>query len=300
MTDRPPPFSALRAVEAASRHRSFTWAAKELRITHSAVSQSIRRLEAELGTPLFQRKGGAMEPSEAALRLAESYHDAARSLDRTLREITGGSRAGVLTVAMPADFGRLWFGAKLARLAEAMPDLRIEVRTTGSRDHDADSDVVIDLAPTEGREADVVGPELLCFPACSPDFLAARRLDSPRHVVRAPLIAGGACDWGGWTEHFAVASRPPAYAFDDAGMALDAAARGAGVALTHLFAAEGHLENGRLVALPFAVPTGRHLLLSAGPGQADLAARFAMWLRLEASRSLALQQARMQKSLTAK
>ena len=85
MTERSPPFTALRAVEAASRHRSFTAAARELQITHSAVSQSIRRLETELGARLFERKGGAMEPSEAALRLAQTYSEAEEALTRILR-----------------------------------------------------------------------------------------------------------------------------------------------------------------------------------------------------------------------
>jgi len=84
-----PPFTSLRALEAASRHRSFSSAARELNVTHSAVSQSIRRLEAELGTTLFERKGSAMEPSSAALRLARSYAEAAEALEAAILEVAG-------------------------------------------------------------------------------------------------------------------------------------------------------------------------------------------------------------------
>ena len=84
-----PPFTSLRALEAASRHRSFTSAARELKVTHSAVSQSIRRLEAVLGTTLFERRGAAMEPSEAALRLAKSYAEAAEALEAAIHEVIG-------------------------------------------------------------------------------------------------------------------------------------------------------------------------------------------------------------------
>jgi DNA-binding transcriptional LysR family regulator len=293
MSDRPPPFSALRAVEAASRHRSFTWAAKELQITHSAVSQSIRRLEADLGTMLFERKGGAMEPSEAALRLAETYSEAAQALDRTLREITG-SDDGALAVSMPAEFGRLWFGGKLARLAEAVPDLRIEVRTGDLGAKDRPSDVEIEFAMAEGPAPSDAVTEVLSFPVCSPAFAARKDLARPREVLRSPLISVGGLGWDRWAAHFEVAARAPANVFDDMGMALEAAAQGTGVALTHLFAAEAQLDSGRLVALPLEAPSGLRLAVSAKAqgGKADLIARFAMWFRLEVGRSLALHTAR--------
>jgi LysR family glycine cleavage system transcriptional activator len=45
MVDRGPPFAALRNLEAASRLRSYSLAGDELGVTHSAVSQAVRRLE---------------------------------------------------------------------------------------------------------------------------------------------------------------------------------------------------------------------------------------------------------------
>lgn len=45
----------LRTFEVAGRHLSFTLAAEDLCITTSAVSQQVRKLEEELGIPLFER-----------------------------------------------------------------------------------------------------------------------------------------------------------------------------------------------------------------------------------------------------
>ncbi|MEO1662989.1 MAG: LysR family transcriptional regulator, partial [Pseudomonadota bacterium] len=49
-----PPLNALRAFEAAARHESFSRAAEELGVSHSAISRHVRGLEARLGVQLFR------------------------------------------------------------------------------------------------------------------------------------------------------------------------------------------------------------------------------------------------------
>lgn len=63
MADRGPPFAALRALEAACRLKSYSLAGDELGVTHSAVSQSVRRLEQAYGQRLFWRHGTGMSQS---------------------------------------------------------------------------------------------------------------------------------------------------------------------------------------------------------------------------------------------
>jgi LysR family glycine cleavage system transcriptional activator len=56
-----PSLNGLRAFEAAARHLSFTRAAEELNVTQTAISHLIRRLEEQLGIPLFVRRNRALE-----------------------------------------------------------------------------------------------------------------------------------------------------------------------------------------------------------------------------------------------
>ena len=291
MSDRSPPFTALRAVEAASRHRSFTGAARELQITHSAVSQSIRRLETELGARLFERKGGAMEPSDAALRLAQTYSEAEEALSRTLREILAPNATSILSLVMPAAFGRQWFAGKLGRLSEALPDVEVQVRTQGDA---ADADVRLAWTPKASKTS--LG-ELTYLPLCIP--AQAERFGSVAAIAGSALIADDTGGWDAWAARWTPGVKPPrAHAFDDAGMALEAAARGGGVVLSNVFAAEPYLASGRLAALGFEAPAGTWLdvQVKADPGAAEAAERLVLWLRLEVRRTLALAHGLMKRS----
>ncbi len=70
MADATPPFAALRGLEAACRLQSYSRTGEELGVTHSAVGQTVRRLERAYGQVLFHREGMQMAPSAAALACA--------------------------------------------------------------------------------------------------------------------------------------------------------------------------------------------------------------------------------------
>jgi DNA-binding transcriptional LysR family regulator len=82
---------------AALEHGSFSAAAEELHLAQPSLSEQVRRLEAELGVPLFQRVGRGLTPTQAGLALrphAERVLDAveaARESVVAVRELRGGT-----------------------------------------------------------------------------------------------------------------------------------------------------------------------------------------------------------------
>ena len=60
----------LRVLQAVARHGSVTAAAAELRVTTSAVSQQLTKLERESGTTLVERSGRGIRLTDAAQLLA--------------------------------------------------------------------------------------------------------------------------------------------------------------------------------------------------------------------------------------
>jgi DNA-binding transcriptional LysR family regulator len=55
----------LRTLDAIARHGSFTRAAEELHLAQSALSQQVRRLEAELGVDLLTRTSRSVSVTDA-------------------------------------------------------------------------------------------------------------------------------------------------------------------------------------------------------------------------------------------
>lgn len=201
MAQRPPPFAALRALEAACRHRGYSAAAAELDVTHSAISQSVRRLEEETGVKLFIRRGAAMEPTPASLALAAAYADAARSVGLALMRASDPSPNG-LALNAPAQLARMWLTPLLPDLAQRFPALRLSLRTEAADD---DCDLSIQAEPPRaGHEAEALGDSLSArmaaargelVPVCAEVSLEGRplwlawRADHPKAALIRPLVA---------------------------------------------------------------------------------------------------------------
>jgi DNA-binding transcriptional LysR family regulator len=94
----------LRCVEAVARHRHFTRAADELHVSQSALSHQVSRLEAELGTALFERTSRRVRPTEAGLAIAARARRVLAEVDGARDEID--QLRGVLR-------GRIWIGPLL-------------------------------------------------------------------------------------------------------------------------------------------------------------------------------------------
>ncbi len=80
-----PSLSLLRAFDATAQHGSFAEAGRVLNVTHAAVTQAVRALEAELGVALVRRMGrtvGLTEAGEGLARsLAEGFGTVAHGID---------------------------------------------------------------------------------------------------------------------------------------------------------------------------------------------------------------------------
>src|SRR5580704_6298343 len=97
-----PPLAALRTFEAAARKLSFAEAAHELCVTPAAVSHQIKRLEAHLGVPLFERHNRSVTLTPTGVQFAATLHTLFAALNHALTQIKESSGPGIRISALPS------------------------------------------------------------------------------------------------------------------------------------------------------------------------------------------------------
>ncbi|MBI5105653.1 MAG: LysR family transcriptional regulator [Solirubrobacterales bacterium] len=132
----------LRTIAAVARHGSFTRAADELHLAQSAISQQIRRLEAELGCQVFRRTSRSVElTAEGRLVLdyahrvlseVEGLHNELEELSGLLRgdlKLGGMYPTGMYDLAdVLADFHERHPGVKIHMLEDTQDELLAMLR----------------------------------------------------------------------------------------------------------------------------------------------------------------------------
>lgn len=123
----------LRLFVAAARHASLVLAAETCHVTPSAMSRAIQRLEAELGTPLFDRVGKGLALNDAGIRLRQHALDVLALIEQTRSEFAGSGFRIQCRVAAPPLLQRLFGTALAAALVDRYPDSSIAFESAFER-----------------------------------------------------------------------------------------------------------------------------------------------------------------------
>jgi LysR family transcriptional regulator, glycine cleavage system transcriptional activator len=250
---RLPPLGALRAFEAAARHLSFTAAAAELCVTQAAISHQVRQLEDWLGARLFERRGHALTLTEKG---AAYLPELSASLDRisaaTLR--LHEPAAGPLRITALPSFASRWLVPRLDRFHARHPEIDLKVVSSSDPwpfiSDGFELGIRSGLGRWTGLKADLIAREMLS-PLCSPSLaIGPPPLREPADLRGMRLLHDEPKSaWRHWCEHAGVdgIDTNAGIAFNDAGLLLQAAVQGQGVALGRLVLAADDIEAGRLV-----------------------------------------------------
>jgi DNA-binding transcriptional LysR family regulator len=169
---------------AVAEGRSFSVAARALRLTPSAVSKAVAKAEARLGARLVQRTTRRVSLTDLGQAYVERGRTLLAELDEIEREVTARDDTvrGSLRVAAPAIYGALRVAPLVARFQREYPQVDVDLRC---------NDDVVDLVQDRVDLA-------LRLIAAPPAGVVARRLEpdrhglyaSPAYLERSPRVRG--------------------------------------------------------------------------------------------------------------
>ncbi len=246
---------------AVAEHRSFRRAAAELQVSPSALSHSLRGLEARLGGRLLNRTTRSVALTAAGARLAARLSPAFATVDDALAEARDeaeelGGRIRITTMEHGAQvlmsdvvaFQRLHQGVELELVVDvALIDLAADGFDAGVR--------LREQVPPD-MVAVSIGPTTSFAAAASPDYLA--RYGEPltpsdllaHRCIRQRLSNGTIYRWEMEVDGRDVVINPPGTLVTNSSAAIvGAAVAGAGVCFVPEHHVRSHIEAGRLTRI---------------------------------------------------
>jgi DNA-binding transcriptional LysR family regulator len=122
-------FEKLKIFYVVYKNRSIQRAAEELNVTRSAISQSLKQLEGEMGVSFFLRDSKKFQPTSQADELYRIVEPFVNELTSTLQSFESGRKtiAGHIRVGAPLDFGSGHLTKLIAQFRQRYPQVSFEL-----------------------------------------------------------------------------------------------------------------------------------------------------------------------------
>ena len=174
---------------------NFSAAAERLGLTRSAVSQGIRRLEADIGHPLFLRTTRSVRLTEQGAAMRARVSHALQELHDAVEEVSTSSESprGLLRVAASSIAERFLSGPLIASFCDRYPEITLDVVVT-----DDEFDIVAAGFDAGVRLAEAIEHDMIAVPltgdqkevaVATPAYLARHGVpEHPRDLVKHRCI----------------------------------------------------------------------------------------------------------------
>ena len=286
-------YDSLRVFHLAARHRSLTAAAEALNLTKGAVSHQIKRLEEQLGFPVFTREHRGVALTEKGERLWRTAHTAFGALEREIADLQERETLRI-TVGLATYVASRWLSPRLMTFMAAHP--RIALRLQPLIDLIDLERHGIDLAIRwgKGNWRDLQIERLLHCPAFpTAGGAIAKRLaeaDWRTAILGMPLLhdRDGSNAWRDWHEAAGLPYRPmhDELVIPDPNVRVQAVIDGQGIALNDRLI-QDEITAGRLARISDVELSDYGYFLAYPPGALERPAlkAFHDWILLEAAAS---------------
>lgn len=286
-----PPLSALRAFEAYAETGSVQRAGEALNVSHAAVSQQIRNLEAHLNVTLLDRAGRQAQLTDEGRALADVVTASFENISSEVKKLTTRDEERPLLVSTTPSFAANWLVPRLADFRAKHPKVNVVIDANPSLSElgPGGADVALRFGRGEwsGLEAQLLVTTCRVAVA-APSFICDDCPTSPADLANFPLLQEvGTSESSLWLEkHGVCGAGKGGVTVLPGNLTIDAARRGQGITVTAQIWVQEDLDSGRLVKLfEDDEDFGYYMVTRSGVHRASLKL-FLKWLRAQAKSSV--------------
>lgn len=255
-----------------------------LNVSHAAISQQVRALEADLGVQLVDRSGRRTSLTTDGAQLAQSLERAFSSIYATISELRVDN-GRPLQVTLTPSFGMRWLMPRISDFRHRNPEVEIMLNPTVD---------IVDLAPGgvdvairfgngrwAGLDAEMLLPTSFAIVGAK-SLVGSTSINEPRDILGLPWLQEyGTNEMTSWLRNQGVVSLKSERIIHMPGfMLLDALMNGEGISVVAQALVEKEIESGALVVLfeDTDDTTGYHIVTRRGVLRPATRA-FVHWLR---------------------
>jgi LysR family transcriptional regulator, glycine cleavage system transcriptional activator len=282
-----PPLTALRAFAALAETGGTVAAGARLNVSHAAVSQQVKQLEAHLGVALVDRTGRQLRLTAEGRDLADALSLGFVAIARAVETLTGADADRPLQISTTPSFAAHWLMPCLSAFRQAHPQINLMIDPTPRMVTLEPGGIDIALRYGTGQWPGLEAELLFRSPivaVAAPQLVEGKRIDYPADLADLPWLQEfGTNEASDWLRRRGVVKERAAGLVQVPGnLLLDGLRNGQGVAVTVREWVRQDITAGRLRLLfEDAEDSGYYIVTR--PGVLRLPAKaFVTWLRREA------------------
>lgn len=248
-----PPLSALRAFQAVAEAGGYAPASRTLNVTHAAVAQQVRALEAHLGVALVIRAGRGMALTAEGEDLARALSEGFGQIQTGVEQLRGGQNRPV-RISLTPSFASQWLMPRLKDFWDRHPDIALslhpDARVLDLRREGMDVGLRYGNGAWPGVTAQFLAPARLAV-ACAPGLLNGRAVLGHNEMQDMEWFLTR--DWPEQENYLVSLGLNPAALsrteFNSEDLSLAAARQGLGLVVESYALIEDDIAEGRLVLI---------------------------------------------------
>ncbi|GAB4348964.1 MAG: transcriptional regulator GcvA [Oricola sp.] len=283
-----PSLNSLRAFSAVADTLNFSRAGRALNVSHAAISQQVRALEAQLEVSLVVRHGRGVTLTPEGQELARSLEESFQGIRQAVDSLANAGSTRPLQVTMTPAFAVSWLMPRISDFRIEHPDIELMLNPTAE---------IVELAPGgvdvairfgggkwPGLDAELLLPTTFAIVAAT-SLVGDKPFTDPEQLVDYPWLQElGTNELSLWLERQGVIApgklditHLPGY------MVLDGLRRGDGITASARAFLEADIAAGNLRVLfeDARLGSGYHIVTRPGVMRPPLKA-FVSWLRRHA------------------